>query len=555
AVALMSVAGGTLGAAAYLIQPLFDQVLASGSESGVMWAAIAISSIFVLRAVTGYAHRLIIVSVGLKVVAELQKRIVRHLLTLDLSFYHHHPPGALIERVRGDTFALQTIAASVLVALGRDVVALASLVFVMFLNDWRWSLMALAGIPLLVLPLFAVQRLVRAFSYRARAAASDMSTRLDELFHGIQSIKVNRLEDQQHAAFSGNVARFMKQQMRAERAKSGTPAMVDLISAIGFLAVIWVGGRDILSGEKTIGEFMSFFTALALVLDPLRKLFTLTAQLQAGAASLQRLYEVLDTVPTITAPATPRPMPRGAITFDDVHFGYSELPVLRGLSFTADAGKTTALVGPSGAGKTTIFALLGRLADPDAGTITIGGTSIQTVDLDALRGAIAVVGQETALFDETIAENIRLGRLDASPEEVRAAAEAALVTEFSDTLPGQLGTRVGPRGSALSGGQRQRVAIARAMLRDAPILLMDEPTSALDAESERSVQEALARLSHGRTTLVIAHRLSTVRDADRILVLDKGCVVEAGDHAQLMAADGVYARLSRLQSAGISTVI
>lgn len=555
AMVLMAIAGGTLGLAAYMIQPLFDLVLTSGNQGGVMWVAITIAGVFVLRAVTGFSYRVLIVSVGLKVVAAMQTRLLRHLLSLDMSFYHRHPPGELIERVRGDSAALQAIASSVLMSIGRDAVSLISLLVVMFVNDWRWSLLALIGVPILVLPLYIVQRMVRRFSYAARETAADLSVQLDETFHGIQSIKVNRLEDHQNSAFGARVTRFLRAQMRSERAKSGSPAMIDLISAIGFLAVIWVGGQDIIAGDKTVGQFMSFFTALALVLDPLRRLFGMTAQLQAGAASLQRLYELLEISPEILTPAAPAPLSPGPIRFEDVKFAYGSMPVLQGISFVAEPGQTTALVGPSGAGKTTIFALIARLIDPEAGRITIGGTPIDAVDLTALRDTIAVVGQETALFDDTIAANIRMGRLDASDEDVRRAADDASVLDFALKLPDGLDTRVGPRGSALSGGQRQRVSIARAMLRDAPILLMDEPTSALDAESERLVQIALERLSQGRTTLVIAHRLSTIRDAAKIVVLEQGQVVEEGTHDALLARDGAYARLHMLQSTGVAPLL
>ena len=555
AVVLMVMAGGTLGLAAYMIQPLFDVVLSSEGGGGVFWIALVIAGIFLVRAVTGYLHRLLIVSVGLKVVAELQQRLTTHLLALDMSFYQHRPPGALIERVRGDTTALQTIASTVLITLGRDSVSLVSLLVVMFITDWRWSLLALVGVPILILPLVVVQRLVRRYAYAARDAAGQITTRLDETFHGIQAIKLNRLEDHQSRRYAGTIQEFLRRQMRSERAKSGTPAMVDLISAVGFLAVIWVGGQDIVAGEKTVGEFMSFFTALALVLDPMRRLFALSAQLQVGAASLERVYELLETRADIRPPERPAPLTSGAIALEDVQFSYGNLPVLNGLTLTAREGQTTALVGPSGAGKTTVFGLITRLVDPSTGTVRIGGTPIDEADLESLRNLIAVVGQETALFDETIAENIRMGRLDATPAEIRAAAVAAMVTEFTDTLPDGLDTPVGPRGSAISGGQRQRVAIARAMLRDAPILLLDEPTSALDAESERLVQAALARLSAGRTTLVIAHRLATIREADQIFVLDQGRVIESGTHASLLATDGAYAKLSRLQSTGLMTVL
>lgn len=551
----MTIEGATLGVLAYMVQPLFDDMFGAGSLDGVGWIAFAIALIFIARAIAGFVQRLIIVSIGLKVTTALQSRLVSHLLALDIGYFRDNPPGALIERVRGDTLALQGLASSTVMSLGRDTITLASLMAVMLYNDWLWTLLALVGLPLLILPIMAVQAYIRTTATASREAAARLSTQLDEMFHGIQSIKLNRLEDYETGRFGTEVQRFLRQALRSQRGLAANPAMIDVITGAGFVAVLYYGGGQIVAGEKTVGEFMSFFTALALLFDPLRRLSNIAGQVQAGIASLDRLYAVLEARPTILPPADPRPVPQGDIVFGDVRFGYDSVPVLRGLSLTATAGQTTALVGPSGAGKTTVFGLLTRLIDPDSGAVTIGGADIRTLGLDGLRDAIAVVGQETALFDATIAQNIRLGRLDATEDEVRAAAESASVLEFADALPLGLDTPVGPRGSALSGGQRQRVAIARAMLKAAPILLLDEPTSALDSRSEQLVQEALARLSAGRTTLVIAHRLSTIRDADKIIVLDRGIVIEEGRHDALMAANGAYARLHDLQSAGITTTL
>ena len=555
AAVLMTIEGATLGVLAYMVQPLFDDMFGAGSMEGVGWIALAIALIFVARAIAGFAQRLIIVTIGLKVTTALQSRLVTHLLARDIGYFRDNPPGSLIERVRGDTLALQGLASSTVMSLGRDTITLASLLTVMLTNDWVWTLLALIGLPLLILPIMAVQGYIRKTATASREAAARLSTQLDEMFHGIQSIKLNRLEAHETGRFGDEVKAFLRQAVRSQRGLAANPAMIDVISAAGFVAVLYFGGGQIVAGEKTVGEFMSFFTALALLFDPLRRLSNIAGQVQAGIASLDRLYAVLEARPTILPPRDPKPVPRGDIRFDDVRFGYDGVPVLRGLTLTAVQGQTTALVGPSGAGKTTVFGLLTRLIDPDSGAITIGGTDLRALGLDGLRDAIAVVGQETALFDTTIAENIRLGRLDATAAEVRAAAEAASVMEFAEALPQGLDTPVGPRGSALSGGQRQRVAIARAMLKAAPILLLDEPTSALDARSEQLVQEALARLAQGRTTLVIAHRLSTIRDADKILVLDRGQVIEEGCHTDLMAANGAYARLHELQAAGVATAL
>jgi len=549
---LMVIEGSTLGAISYLIRPLFDLVFIDGNASAVTWVALAISGIFVLRAVSGFGQRVLIVTIGLRVTTALQSRLLGHLLGLDARYFQDNAPGALIERVRGDTQALQGVASATLMTLGRDTISVISLLTVMMISDWSWALLALVGVPILIFPLGFLQRLIRATTRAARDAAARLSTRLDEIFHGIISIKVNRLEEYEATRFDHEVDGFLAAQLRAERGKAANPAVIDIIAAIGFLAVLIYGGREIISGEKTVGEFMSFFTALGLVFDPLRRLSAVVGQIQAAMASLERLYAVLEARPTILPPKSPKPLVTGDISFHNVSFAYGDAPVLQDLSITAATGRTTALVGPSGAGKSTVFSLLTRLIDPSRGQISIAGTPIDQADIDRLRDAIAVVGQDTALFDETIAQNIRLGRLDATEDEVRAAARAAHVTDFAEEFPLGLETPVGPRGGSLSGGQRQRVAIARAMLRDAPILLLDEPTSALDAQSELLVAQALERLSKGRTTLVIAHRLSTIRAADHIVVMDQGRIVEEGTHDALMAQNGAYARLNQLQSAGLT---
>ena len=305
------------------------------------------------------------------------------------------------------------------------------------------------------------------------------------------------------------------------------------------------GAQQIIDGEKTLGDFMSFFAALALLFDPIRRLAAVGASMHGAAISLERLYSLFDEKPAIVdrPGAVPLSHADGDVVFDDVHFAYGDTPVLNGLTFTAPAGKVTALVGPSGAGKTTVFNLLARFEEPQRGNITIGGQEVGTATLASLRGNIAMVSQETALFDESIHHNIAYGRLGAAEEDISRAAELAQVTAFAAELPQGLASAAGPRGSNLSGGQRQRVVIARALLRNAPLLLLDEATSALDSHTETQIQAALERAARGRTSIVIAHRLSTVRNADLIHVVINGKVVESGDHAELLRRNGAYARL------------
>ncbi|MCL4137322.1 UNVERIFIED_CONTAM: hypothetical protein GTU68_015334 [Idotea baltica] len=324
---------------------------------------------------------------------------------------------------------------------------------------------------------------------------------------------------------------------------------VDVMAGLGFLAVIIYGGAEIIDGEKTVGQFMAFFTAMAIAFDPLRRLANIAGMWQAAAAAIDRLLDLFEEKPTLLSPVNPAAAPTAApqISFDDVTLRYGDLPVLNGVKFTAEAGQTTALVGASGAGKSTLFNVLTRLVEPQAGQVTLNNVGVHMLAIDELRALISTVSQDAALFDETLRDNILLGRKDLSDEDLEATLDDAHITDFLKKLPDGLDSPVGPRGSNLSGGQRQRVAIARALLRDTPILLLDEATSALDTKSEAIVQGALDRLSKGRTTLVIAHRLSTIRNAHKIVVMDKGRVVDEGTHNDLLARGGLYADLYRLQ--------
>ena len=553
AMGLMTVEGAMLGLLSFMIKPMFDNVFVSGDKGAIPLVAGGIFTIFTARALSGFGQRVLMARVGQRVSAALQHDLVGHMLGLDSLWFQKTPPGNLIERVRGDTLVASTIWSTVLAAAGRDLVALISLFVVALSIDWLWTLIAVAGVPLLLLPIMGLQRLVRRTTRAARAAAALISTRLDEIFHGVTTIKLNRLEKHENDRFGRTVEGFVRAQIRSEAGQAGIPALMDIVAAVGFLGVLYYGGLQIIGGEKTVGEFMSFFTAMALVFEPLRRLGNVTGAWQAALASLERLHSVFEEQPSILSPGRPRSLsctPEEAdIVLENVRLAYEDTPVLNGLSLTAGAGQMTALVGPSGAGKSTVFNLLTRLVEPQQGRITLGGTPIEQMALPELRSNFAVVSQDAHLFDETLRDNILLGRTGISEARLQEVLEAAHITDFLPALPAGLDSPAGPRGTNLSGGQRQRVAIARALLRDAPILLLDEATSALDAKSEQVVQEALEKLSKTRTTLVIAHRLSTVRNADRIIVMDKGQVAEQGRHDELIARGGLYSGLYQLQFA------
>jgi len=549
ALAIMALEGSTLGFFSLMVQPMFDEVLVGG-DTGALWrVGFIICGIFILRGIAAMAHKVLLTMIAQNTAAELRADLLGHLMRLDSRFHQGRSPGELIERCQGDVAAINAVWATIITGLGRDLVALIWLFGVAISIDWRWTAVTLIAAPLLVFPSYLVQTKVRGVSRRARELASRMSTRLDEVFHGITPIKLNRLEGYQARRDAALVRQRVDAEVHTAAWQAAIPGLLDLMSGLGFLAVMLYGGSEIIAGEKTVGQFMAFFTAIGLAFDPLRRLGQLSGKWQTAAASIERIHALFAEQPTVLSPASPRTPPKGApeLRLEAVGFGYGgDMPVLRDVSFVAEAGKTTALVGASGAGKSTIFHVLTRLADPQSGRVLIDGVEARSLALSDLRALFSVVSQDAALFDESLRENILLGQ-DVPEDRLAEVLAAAHVADFLPQLDDGLDSPAGPRGSNLSGGQRQRIAIARALLRDTPILLLDEATSALDTKSEQIVHSALERLSKGRTTLVIAHRLSTVRAADKIVVMDRGRVADEGRHDDLLARGGLYADLYRMQ--------
>ena len=547
-VVLMMIEGSMVGGLAWMMQPLFDGVFVGGSKSQLWLVGGIVLGLFLIRGVLSVVHRVLMTKIAKKSVADLQNDLLRHLLQLDLSFFSRYAPGYLMERVNGDVQSVAGIWALLVRGAARDLIGLVSLFAVMLSIDWFWTFAALVGAPLLLFPSLVAQRYTRKQAVKAREVAGNMATRLNEAFHGVGTIKLNGLERYYTDRYRALTKRQIEVEVKTLFGTAVIPSLVDVMSGIGFACVIIYGGYEIISGAKTVGQFMAFFSALGLAFEPLRRLAGISGLINAASVSIQRMRDIFNHQPTLLGPDHPTPVqPFGDIEFKNVSLEFGETPVLRDVSFRAPAGKTTAIVGASGAGKTTIFNALTRLYAHSSGEITISGLANTDIDPSALRACISVVSQDSLLFDETLGENITLDARNTDPSKLNEAISAAHVADFLPTLAQGMDTEVGPRGTNLSGGQRQRVAIARALLRDTPILLLDEATSALDTQSEVLVQNALEKLSANRTTLVIAHRLSTIVSADHIIVMDRGRVIERGTHSELIAAGGHYSNLCRLQ--------
>ena len=559
ALGCMAVVAATTAALAKQMEPILDQVFAEGSMDALITISATVLVIFVIKGIAGYGQAVAMNHVGQRIVADLQRRLFGHLMASDLAFFHDNSPGQLISRFTNDTMLLRNAVSSTLTSLGKDLLTLIFLVGLMAYQDWKLALVSFVVGPPAAIAIARLGRRMRKVSKSSQEQTGELTGLLDEAFQGARQVKAYGMEAYESARAGAAVERLFGLLTKAARVRAATHPIFETLGGVAIVGVMLYGGHQVMEGGKTPGAFFSFITALLLAYEPLKRIANLNAQLQEGLAAADRLFALLDTAPEIVdrPGAKALAIGGGAVALRDVSFSYGSdsnaVPALDRLDLTVPAGATVALVGASGAGKSTVLNLIPRFFDATAGHVTIDGQDVRDMTLASLRAALALVSQESMLFDDTVRANILYGRPGASEAEMIEAAQAADADGFIRALPQGYDTAVGPRGVKLSGGQRQRVAIARAMLRDAPILLLDEATSSLDSESERQVQAAIQRLTEGRTTLVIAHRLSTVVRADRIYVLDRGCAVESGTHAELIARGGTYARLYALQFAADET--
>jgi len=548
----MALAAVSQPALAWLMEPVIEEIFIARDATMLVIVPLAVMSVMVVGGFANFGQSVLMNWVGLRIVADLQRQAFRHLIGLDLAFFHRTATGKLIATLTSDVNLVRQATASTLTGLVKDALSVVLLVALMFYQNWQLALVVFFIFPLAGWPIARLGRRMRKVVTNTQAEIGEFSALLNETFQGARHVKAYGMEDYEAGRAGRVIERLFTLYMKSARTRAFTAPLMETLGGVAIALVIYFGGRQVIAGAAEPGDFFAFITALLLAYRPLKSVANLNTVLQEGLAAAQRVFAVIDIEPQVVdrPGAAALEIGGGAITFDDVHFRYhADAPALNGVTLSVPAGHTVALVGPSGAGKSTILNLIPRFYDAEAGATRIDNQNVADVTLASLRGAIALVSQEITLFDDSVGANIAYGRRGADQAAIEAAARAAAAHGFITDLPQGYDTRVGEHGARLSGGQRQRIAIARAMLKDAPILLLDEATASLDTESERQVQAALAALKKGRTTLVIAHRLSTVRDADLIYVIEAGRVAEQGSHDELVAAGGLYARLHALQFA------
>ncbi len=549
-VAMAVYAVGSAGLA-YLVKPIFDSVLPEQRHLALIAGAIV--GVYFLKGIGSYFSSYLMADVGQHVVMDVRTALYRHILGQSAGFFARRTTGQLMSRVGNDVAQVQQAVSETIGDLARETLALVGYMGLLFYYDARLAIVCVTLAPLIVYPLVRLGRRVRKTTHRSQEALEQLSHVSAEGFTGHRIIKAFGMEEAEAAKFGRASHVLYRTNMKVTAALAALPPLMELLGGFGMAAALWYGSQRIAAHQMTTGEFTSFLAALFLMYGPAKKLSRVNANLQQAIAASERIFGMMDTHTEVRELPDARPLApfSRTVEFRNVEFAYDDRRdkgILRGVSFTVRAGQMLAIVGKSGAGKTTLVNLLPRFFDVTGGEILIDGVDVREVTLTSLRAQIGMVTQDTVLFDDTVANNIGYGSPTADRAGIEAAARAANAHEFIEALAQGYDTPIGERGQRLSGGQRQRVAIARALLKDSPMLILDEATSALDAESERLVQEALATLMMNRTSFVIAHRLSTIRRADAILVLERGRVVEMGRHEELLARPGgVYAALYEMQ--------
>jgi subfamily B ATP-binding cassette protein MsbA len=543
------------GAIAWLVKPALDDIFIRRDEAMLRLIPLLLLGAYLVKGGARYGQSYLMAAVGERVVATLRRRLYTHIQGMPLSFFASRHSGELMSRVVTDVNRLARVSSTVLVMAFRQIAMIVALLTVMAMREWRLALIAVLVFPFVGVAVRSIGRRLYRINKRSQEKVAELTVLLHEAFSGMKIVKAFGREAHEAERFDRVNRRLLDLALKDHRTDEVTEPLMEVLAALGIMGALWYGGHQVIAGHMTPGDFFSFIAALALVYGPVRHLSRIMNTIQQSTASVERVFEILDTPPAIADRPGARVLAgfTAELAFEDVAFRYPGAPdfTLRDISLQVRRGEVLAFVGMSGAGKSTLIDLVPRFHDVTAGRITVDGHDVREVTQASLRALIGVVTQETFLFSGSIHDNIAYGRPGATADEVARAARQAHAEEFILACPDGYATAVGERGVRLSGGQRQRLAIARAFLKNPPILILDEATSDLDAESEFMVQQALSDLMRGRTVLVIAHRLATVRNADRIVVVHEGRLAEMGRHDELLARDGVYRRLYALQMEGV----
>lgn len=530
---------------AYLVKPFVDDLIIAGNMGLAKLIPFFVVGLAAFKGLSRYVQEYNIRTAGQHAIQDIRNEVFSHAIKLSARFFTNNSSGSLISKILNDINVMQAAFADVLVTLLRETLTLLALTGYAFYADWKMALMAFIVIPASAWPASAIGGKIKKFSRRGQDALGEVTAVMEQSFSGIKVIKAFATEEQEEQKFFRQNASFFKFIRKTFKYSAASSPVMELLTSFGVAAVLWYGLNRVAAEEMTKGELFSILAAILLMYTPLKRLMRVNNIIQLAVGAAERVFDVLNKQPEVVdiPDAINLPYSQGHVSFEGVSFAYDDDQVLSNFSVHAKPGEIIALVGPSGAGKSTFIGLLNRFYDPQQGRILIDGFDIRTVTQKSLHNNMALVDQETFLFNDTIMNNIRYGQPDADSLEVKQAAKQAYADEFIRLLPEGYDTLIGDRGVRLSGGQRQRICIARAILRNAPILLLDEATSALDTESEAMVQQALGNLMKNRTTFIVAHRLSTIMHADRILVLDHGEIAESGNHQELLAYGGLYKRL------------
>jgi ATP-binding cassette, subfamily B, bacterial MsbA len=545
----MLVVGATTSALAFLVKPTLDEIFLKRNAEMLKWIPLAVVGIYFTKGACNYAQTILMNFIGQRIVANLRAELYRKIQTQPLAFFTKNPTGTLMSRITNDVAFIQGAVSEAVTALLKDSFTLICLVFVIFYRDWQLAIIAMFVFPLAIYPIAKFGQKMRQVATRTQVTLGSLTALLQETISGTRIVKAFSMEEYENQRFSMENERLFRLYLKSVSINAVSSPFMEFLGGLGISAIIFYGGYQVIQGHSTPGTFFSFLTALIMLYEPVKRLTNVNNTIQQGIAGAQRVFGVIDLVPEIRNRPDAGPLPRISreIEIRDVTFRYEETPVLRNIRLKIRAGEVVAFVGMSGGGKTTLVNLIPRFYDVTEGAILIDSRDIRSVTIESLRGQIAIVTQQTILFNDTVRNNIAYGNIVKTEEEIVSAAKAANAHNFILRLPRGYDTLIGEQGTKLSGGERQRISIARALLKDAPILILDEATSSLDSEAEIEVQDALENLMKGRTTLVIAHRLSTIRNADRIIVLANGEIREEGTHEYLLTCQGEYCRLYNMQ--------